>query len=99
MPPTNKALIHFIDHLPDNCNFNVSSMDYNPYVNWQLLTQVIILGGHVRVGFEDNPYLAPGMYAKTNAELVEKIVRIAREVGREIASPDEARKIIGVGSR
>ncbi len=124
MPPTNKALIHFIDHLPDNCNFNVSSMDYNPYVNWQLLTQVIILGGHVRVGFEDNPYvnwqlltqviilgghvrvgfednpyLAPGVYAKTNAELVEKIVRIAREVGREIASPDEARKIIGVGSR
>jgi 3-keto-5-aminohexanoate cleavage enzyme len=93
-PPTVKALINFVDHLPPNCNFNVSAMDYDPNVNWRLLTHAIMIGGHVRVGFEDNPYLAPGVYAKSNAELVEKIVRIAREVGREIATPDEARKII-----
>jgi len=97
-PPTTKALLNFVDHLPEGCNWNVSVMDYNPNVNWQLLTQAIILGGHVRVGFEDNPFLAPGVYARTNAELVEKIVRIAREVGREIATPDEARKIIGLDS-
>jgi 3-keto-5-aminohexanoate cleavage enzyme len=56
----------------------------------------ILLGGHVRVGMEDNPFLSPGEYAKSNAQLVEKIVRIAREVGRDIATPAEARAILGM---
>ena len=96
-PPTPKALINLVDHLPPNCNYNVSCMDYNnPYNNWRFLTQAIMLGGHVRVGFEDNPFLEPGVYAKSNAELVEKIVKIARALGREIASPEEARRIVGL---
>jgi 3-keto-5-aminohexanoate cleavage enzyme len=95
-PPTPKALINLVDHLPRNCNFNVSAMDYNPNKNWQFLTMTIMLGGHVRVGFEDNPFLEPGIYAKSNAELVEKIVKISKALGREIASPDEAREIIGL---
>jgi 3-keto-5-aminohexanoate cleavage enzyme len=56
----------------------------------------ILLGGHVRVGMEDNPFIRPGEYAKSNAELVEKIVRISRELGREVATPSEARKIMGI---
>jgi 3-keto-5-aminohexanoate cleavage enzyme len=52
------------------------------------------MGGHVRVGFEDNIYLSKGVPAKSNAELVEKVVRIARELGREIATPAEAREIL-----
>ncbi|MCL6088506.1 MAG: 3-keto-5-aminohexanoate cleavage protein [Actinobacteria bacterium] len=95
-PPTPKALINLVDHLPKNSNFNVSVMDYNPGLDWQILTVAIILGGHVRVGFEDNPFLEKGLYAKTNAELVEKIVTISKLLGREIASPDEAREIIGL---
>lgn len=59
-----------------------------------MLSAVIAAGGHVRVGMEDNPFLAPGQYARTNAELVEKIVRIAQDMGREIASVEEARQII-----
>ena len=59
----------------------------------------IIMGGHVRVGFEDNVYLSKGVLAKSNAELVEKVVRLARELGREIATPDEARKILGLAPR
>ena len=51
-------------------------------------------GGNVRVGFEDNIYLSKGIKAKSNAEMVEKAVRIARELDREIATPDEARKIL-----
>ena len=51
-----------------------------------MLTLAIMLGGHVRVGWEDNPFLEPGVYAKTNALLVEKIVKISRMLGREIAS-------------
>ena len=57
----------------------------------------ILMGGHVRVGLEDNIYYAKGKPA-TNEELVERIVRIARELGREVASPDEARQILGLNS-
>ena len=56
----------------------------------------IAMGGHVRVGFEDNVYLSKGVLAKSNGELVEKVVRIAKELGREIATPDEAREILGL---
>jgi 3-keto-5-aminohexanoate cleavage enzyme len=98
-PPTPKALMFMHDHKPETFNYNVSVMD--PPTHWQILTMAIILGGHVRVGMEDNPYLSEGELAESNAELVEKIVRISREVGREVASPDEARGIIhlpGVGN-
>lgn len=61
-----------------------------------LATMAILLGGHVRVGFEDNVYYSKGQLAKSNAELVERIVRIAKELDREIATPDEARKILGI---
>lgn len=54
------------------------------------------MGGHVRVGFEDNIYLSRGVLARSNGELVEKVVRLANELGREIASPDEAREILGL---
>jgi 3-keto-5-aminohexanoate cleavage enzyme len=93
-PPTLQAMQYMHDHLPDGFNYNTSVMD--PQEHWRVLTMAIMLGGHVRVGMEDNPFLAPGEYATSNAQLVEKIVRIARELGREIASPDEARKIIGL---
>ncbi|MDR2182961.1 MAG: 3-keto-5-aminohexanoate cleavage protein, partial [Clostridiales bacterium] len=53
-------------------------------------------GGHVRVGFEDNIYLSKGVLAKSNGELVAKVVRIAKELGREIATPAEARAILGL---
>lgn len=56
----------------------------------------IIMGGHVRVGFEDNVYISRGVLAKSNGELVEKVVRIAKEIGREIATPEEARKILRI---
>ncbi len=56
----------------------------------------IVLGGHVRVGFEDNIFLERGVLAKSNAELVDNVVKIARDLGREIATPDEARYILGL---
>lgn len=96
-PPDERALINLVDMLPPGVNFNVSVM--SPERQWQLLTLAIGLGGHVRVGFEDNPYLEPGVLAENNARLVEKIVKIARLVGREIAGPDEARQIIGLPAR
>jgi 3-keto-5-aminohexanoate cleavage enzyme len=59
----------------------------------------IAMGGNVRVGFEDNLYLEKGVLAKSNGELVEKVVRIAKELGRPIATSDEAREILGLPPR
>lgn len=61
-----------------------------------LCTAALVMGGNVRVGLEDNLYLEKGVLAKSNADQVEKIVRIARELGREPATPDEARQILGL---
>lgn len=63
-----------------------------------ILTQSILLGYHVRVGLEDNYYYGPGELAKSNAQMVERVVRIARELGREIATPEQAREMMGLGA-
>ena len=52
------------------------------------------MGGHVRVGFEDNIYWSRGVKAESNAQFVERTVRLARELQREIATCDEARKML-----
>lgn len=57
----------------------------------------MIMGGHVRVGLEDNIYYSKDVLAKSNVELVERVVRIAKEFGRELANPKEARKILKIG--
>ena len=54
----------------------------------------LIMGGHIRVGMEDNIYYRRGILARSNAQFVERIVRIATEYGREIATPAEAREIL-----
>jgi 3-keto-5-aminohexanoate cleavage enzyme len=59
----------------------------------------MINGGHVRVGFEDNVYLARGVLAKSNAELVAKAVRLAKDLGREIAEPEDVRRILQIETR
>jgi len=61
-----------------------------------ICTQSLIVGGHARVGLEDNFYLSRGVLAKSNAEQVAKMIRIARELGIEPATPAEARDILGL---
>jgi len=67
-------------------------------VQWPLVMAALTLGGNIRVGLEDNFYLDPAgkEMAKGNGPLVEKAVRLARDVGREPMSPDEARKALGI---
>jgi 3-keto-5-aminohexanoate cleavage enzyme len=96
-PPTPKAMMYMADHCPEGFIWNTSVMD--PVESWKVLASAISVGGHVRVGMEDNPFLEPGQYARSNAEIVEKIVRIARDLGREIASPTEARAMIGLPAK
>lgn len=61
-----------------------------------LAVMAIVMGGHLRVGFEDNVYYHKGELAKSNAQLVERMVRIAKEVGREVATVEEARKMLSL---
>ncbi len=92
-PPTHDALLYLVNHLPPRVNWNVSVMDP---MQWRLHALAIAMGGHVRVGWEDNPYLPDGTLARSNAELVEVAVKMAETVGREVATPDEARAITGM---
>ena len=64
-----------------------------------MVAQAILLGGHVRVGLEDNLYIERGVYAKTNAALVEKAVNIVSALDCMPASPDAARRILGLKPR
>ena len=59
-------------------------------------TLSLLLGGHVRIGLEDNLYLEKGVKAKSNAEQMAKIIRIARELGIEPATPNEGSGILGL---
>lgn len=61
-----------------------------------LAVQAMVMGGHVRVGFEDNIFYHKGKLASSNAQLVERVARIAKELGREIATPRVARKLLGL---
>ena len=91
IPATVDNLVHMARCVPDGSPWSVCAVGLN---EWPMTTMGIIMGGHVRVGLEDNIYLSQGVLAKSNAELVEKVVRIAKELGREIATPAEARKIL-----
>jgi 3-keto-5-aminohexanoate cleavage enzyme len=63
-----------------------------------LTTLATLMGGHVRVGLEDNVYYAKGRKASSNAELVQRSVRIAHELNRAVATPAEARTMLGISS-
>lgn len=64
---------------------------------WPVLAQALIHGLHVRVGMEDNVYVAKGEKASSNAQLVEKIIRIARDLGRPVATCAQARQMLRLG--
>lgn len=79
--------------IPKNSTYSVGAIGRYEF---PIITRSIEMGGHARVGFEDNIYLSKGVLASSNGELVEKVVRISKDLGRDIATPKEARKIIGL---
>jgi len=82
------------DRLIGRENYTWSVIGVGYPAEFYLGTMAAIMGGNVRVGFEDNIYIERGILAKSNAELVAKMVRIAKELGRDIAGPEETRKIL-----
>jgi len=93
IPARPEHLIHMMKFLPTDCRPNVIAIGKSQF---PLLALGIGMGADVRVGMEDNIYLSKGALAKSNAELVSKIVRIAKELGKEIASPSEARTMLAL---
>jgi 3-keto-5-aminohexanoate cleavage enzyme len=94
-PATPETLASIVNQLPQDCIFN--STNIGP-AQTRMGILGMILGGCVRVGLEDNIYYKKGELASSNAQLVARIVRIARELGKEPATPDEARKFLGLAS-
>jgi 3-keto-5-aminohexanoate cleavage enzyme len=94
---TKSNLMAAVDALPNGCTWAVAGIGrYQLQAN----TMAILAGGHVRVGLEDNIwYDSQRRRLATNAELIERVVGLARSVGREIATPDEARTMIGLRPR
>jgi 3-keto-5-aminohexanoate cleavage enzyme len=92
-PGTMKNLAMMIDTLPAGAVFNVSGIGR---AQLPMNTMAILAGGHARTGLEDCVMYGRGEPAKSNAQLVERVARLARELGREIATPDEARSILGM---
>ena len=92
LPYTPKILQMMVEHLPAQTVFNVSAI--GP-AQLPATTHALLLGGHLRVGLEDNLFYSHGELA-TNVALVERAVRIARELGFEPATPGEARQIMGL---
>jgi 3-keto-5-aminohexanoate cleavage enzyme len=88
-----RNLMAMVERLPAGSLFNVTAI-----AQWQLplSTMSMILGGQVRVGMEDNVYYARGVPATSNVQLVERAVRIARELNLAVATPDEAREMLGL---
>ncbi len=88
-------LVDCVRALPAGCTWSVAGIGR---MQLPLATAAIAMGGHVRVGLEDNLYYGKGRLAR-NEELVARVVRIAGELGRPVATPDEARRLLGLRTR
>lgn len=92
-PATVSNLAWMVNQIPVGSTWTVTGVGRSAF---PMAAAAIAMGGNVRVGFEDNIYLSKGVKASSNGELVAKVVRIAKELGREIATSDEARAILGL---
>jgi len=86
-------LLGMINELPEQSIYQVAGL--GPF-QLSMTVMSIILGGHVRVGLEDNVYLSKGRLLASNAEMVERIVRLARDLNREIATPAQTRQMLSL---
>lgn len=88
-----QSLVFLVQNLPADSSWAVAGVGR---YELPLSAHAIAMGGHVRVGLEDNVYYSKGRLAKSNAELVARVKRLSEELGREVASPNEARSMMGI---
>lgn len=95
-PATVDNLCWLVNKIPAGSTWTATGIGRHAFT---LAAPAIVMGGNVRVGFEDNLYLERGVLAKSNGELVDKVVRMSKLLGREVATSDEAREILGLKKR
>ena len=93
---TPRDLLFLVESLPEGATWTVAGVGR---AQLPLCTMAMVMGGHVRVGFEDNLMYSRGVLGESNGQFVERVVRIAKELGLEIATPDEAREILSMPAR
>jgi uncharacterized protein (DUF849 family) len=96
LPPTTASMVFSVGALPQGCTW--TAMGVGPY-QLSMVAQSWLLGGHIRVGLEDNLYLSKGQFAPSNASLVTRVRQIVEPMGAEIAAATEARSILGLTAR
>lgn len=94
MDATARTLLYLIDRLPPRAIWTVTGHGEDAF---PMAVLSIVNGGHARIGFEDTIYLSKGQMATSNAQLVSKLTRMATELDVEIATPKEARAMLGIG--
>ena len=95
-PGTVKQLTHMLDMLPDGALWSVCAIGR---AQLPMDLAAMAMGGHVRTGLEDNLYYHKGQLAESNAQLVARLARIAAEIGRPVATPTDARTMLGLTPR
>lgn len=95
MEATTESLLYLVNHLPERCTW--SAFGIGKGAN-EVMMAALALGGNIRVGLEDNVYYNAGQLADSNEQFVGRVKRIAAELGRMIATPDEARDILSISN-
>ncbi len=96
MPATAKAIVFLRDLLPEDATWSAFGIGRHQF---PMVEAAVDLGGHVRVGLEDNLYLEAGVFALDNAALVTRAAEIVNNRGCRVATPEEARELLGLGQR
>jgi 3-keto-5-aminohexanoate cleavage enzyme len=92
-PATPKVLLHMVELLPPGSQWSAIGLGRGQL---PMNVMAIMMGGHARTGMEDNALYRRGEIATSNAQLVERVARLSRELGREVATPEDARRILGL---
>jgi len=93
MPADTETMLYIRNLLPGGAQFQGFGIGRNQY---PMAVQSCLLGGHVRVGMEDNVYISKGVLSESNAQQVKKVRRLVEDLGPSIATPAQARKILGL---
>jgi 3-keto-5-aminohexanoate cleavage enzyme len=94
MAGTPEAVLYMTRSLPQGATWTATGIGR---AHLPVTLTALALGGNVRTGFEDTIYYERGRLAASNEELIARVARLAKEVGREVATPEQAREIVGIG--
>ena len=96
MEATTENLVYLVNHLPENCTWSAFGIGRGAN---EIMLAALAMGGNIRVGLEDNVYYNAGVKADSNEQFIARVKRIVEEVGKTVATPDEAREILGVSRK